>query len=289
MNAKVKKAIIPVAGLGTRFLPATKAIPKEMMPVCDKPVVQYLVEEAIESGIETIIFVTNKNKRAIADHFSRSRELESLLLRAKKSDLLDKVKHIHTHAEFLYVTQEEPLGTGDAVMRARGLVGDEPFAVFYADDIVVAPKGKPAIAQLMKVYERYGASVLGLVRVKRSQSYLYGMAKGKKIDERILRIDTLVEQPKPKDAPSAFASMGRHILTPKIFEHIPKINKTRGELKLTDAIARLANDEEGLYACELEGIWYDCGSKAGFLKANVALALEHPELKKDIKSILKNL
>ena len=289
MSNKVRKAIIPVAGLGTRFLPATKAIPKEMLPVIDKPVLQYLVEEAVESGIETIIFVTNQKKHSIEDHFSRDRDLEAFLRRNKKHSLLEKIQKIHKLAEFIYVCQDEPLGTGDAVLRAKGIVGDEPFAVFYADDIVVSPKGKPAIGQLMKVYEKYEAPVLGLVRVKRSQSYLYGMARGKRIGERVFKIDTLVEQPKPEDAPSTLASMGRHILTPKIFEHIPKVSKTKGELKLTDAIARFSSEEEGLYGYELEGTWYDCGSKAGFLKANLAFALEHPELKGEIRKILKEV
>lgn len=285
---KIRKAIIPVAGFGTRFLPATKVSPKEMLAVVDKPVIQYLVEEAVDAGIETIIFVINSNKHIIGDHFSRNLELESLLRKKGKKKLLASIRDIHTKAEFLYVHQSEPLGTGDALQRAKGMVGDEPFAVFYADDIIVSPKGKPAIGQLMRVYERYGGSVLGLARVKRSQSYLYGMAKGTRVEDGIIRIDTLVEQPQPKDAPSTFASIGRHILTPAIWSHIPKIKKTKGEFKLTDAIARLADSEEGLYGREIDGAWYDCGSKFGFWRANLELGLTHPEIGREAKKYLRN-
>lgn len=295
MKRKVTKAIIPVAGFGTRFLPATKAIPKEMLPVVDKPVVQYLVEEAIESGIETIIFVTNKNKQSIADHFSRSGELESMLLRAKKSDLFDKIKYLHKQAKFLYVMQEKPLGTGDALMRARELIGqEEPFAWFHADDIVVSKS--PAIGQLIGAYEKYGGPILGLFKVPKQDTKLYGVVKGKKISARTTKIDMLVEKPDPKDAPSQLASMGRFILTPDIFPKIvslreiwrrqTKTKKVRGELYLSDAVDMLAKEID-LYGYELEGTWYDCGSKSGFLRANIEIALGHPELKKEARKILR--
>lgn len=286
---KVKKAIIPVAGFGTRFLPATKAIPKEMLPVVDKPVVQYLVEEAVASGIETIIFVVNQKKHAIADHFSRERDFEAFLRRNKKYALLEKIQKIHKLAEFIYVCQDEPLGSGDAVSRAKRLIGDEPFGVFYADDIVRSKK--PALGQLIKAHEKCGGSVLGLFKVPRKDTKLYGVVKLTGSDPvnngvRPQRIDRIVEKPDPKNAPSQLASVGRFILTPEIFPKIAKTKKTKGEVYLADAIDALAK-EGSVYGHELEGTWYDCGSKAGFLRANLAFALEHPELKEEARRILK--
>jgi UTP--glucose-1-phosphate uridylyltransferase len=282
---KVRKAIIPVAGFGTRFLPATKAIPKEMLPVVDKPVLQYLVEEAVASGIETVIFVVNKNKHSIQSHFSKDRDFEDLLKRSKKYALLEKIREIHKLAEFIYVYQDEPLGSGDAIMRAKALVSDEPFGVFYADDIVRSRK--PALGQLIKAHERCGGSVLGLFKVPKKDTRLYGIAKLSRpaLDKQV---EGLVEKPEPKDAPSQLASVGRFILTPEIFPKIAKTKKTKGEVYLADAIDALAKEGK-VYGHELEGTWYDCGSKAGFLKANLAFALEHPELKGEIRKILKGV
>lgn len=275
---KVTKAIIPVAGFGTRFLPATKAIPKEMLPVVDKPVIQYLVEEAAEAGIETIIFVTNRRKHSIQDHFSRDKDFELMLRRAKKHDLLAKVNKIYSLANFIYVSQDEQLGSGDAVARAECLIGEEPFAVFYADDIVVSQK--PAIKQLIEAYEKCGGSVLGLFRVLKQDTRLYGIvnfAGTVPAKNGLRKIDGIVEKPDPQTAPSHLASVGRFILTPDIFSKIAKTKKTKGEFYLSDAIDMLAQEGK-MYGYELEGTWYDCGSKAGYVLANIELAKKHPEL-----------
>ena len=269
MSNSVKKAIIPVAGLGTRFLPATKAIPKEMLPVYDKPVVQYLVEEAAAAGIDTIIFVVNKNKHAIQQHFSRDKNFEQFLRRAKKYDLLDKIKKIHSLANFVYVSQDEPLGSGDAVARAERLIGDEPFAVFYADDIVVAET--PAIGQLIECYEKNQASILGLFKVPKEDVRLYGIAHGKRAAARTIKVEKLVEKPDPQNTSSRLASVGRFVLTPDIFTKIKKIKKTKGEFYLSDAIDMLAREGK-VYGYELEGAWHDCGSKKGYLTANIELS-----------------
>ncbi len=268
MITKIRKAVIPVAGMGTRFLPATKAIPKEMLPVVDKPVVQYLVEEAVASGIETIIFIINKNKHSIEDHFSRDRDLEAALKRAKKFAILDKIKEIHKLAEFIYVCQDEPLGSGDAVMRARGLVGNESFGVFYADDIIESKT--PALDQLIKAHNKCGESVLGLFKVAKEDVHLYGIANVTGSDP-VTKVTKLVEKPDPAKAPSRLASVGRFILTPEIFDKIKKTNKTKGEVYLADAIDMLAQEGK-VYGHELEGKWYDCGSRAGFLRANLELS-----------------
>lgn len=291
---KVRKAIIPVAGFGTRFLPATKAIPKEMLPVCDKPVIQYLVEEAVASGIETIIFVTNRHKHAIGDHFSKNSDFEAMLRRAKKYSLLEQIKNLHKLAKFVYVRQDEPAGSGDAVARAQGVIGDEPFGVFYADDIVHAKN--PALGQLIKAHEKCGGSVLGLFLVPRKDTKLYGIVNlAGTVPDKLIgdnnsprRIDGIVEKPEPTRAPSRLASVGRFILTPEIFPKIAKTKKTRGEVYLADAIDALAKEGK-VYGHELEGAWYDCGSKAGFLRANLAFALEHPELKEEARRILKEV
>ena len=286
MKQRVKKAVIPVAGFGTRFLPATKVIPKEMLPVVDKPVIQYLVEEAVEAGIETIIFVINKNKHSIEDHFSRDRDFEAMLSRTKKHSLLNSVKNIHKLAEFIYISQDEPLGTGDAIMRAKGLVGNEPFAVFWADDIVWSET--PAIGQLIKVYEKFDGPVLGLFKIPRKDTYLYGVPACRRIAKRTFQVSRLIEKPNPKKAPSTFASMGRYIITPEIFPYIAKTKKRGGEVLLPDALDKFIQ-ENNVYGYELEGTWYDCGSKSGFLRANIELALKRPDLRDSIKSILKNL
>lgn len=286
MSNKVRKAVIPVAGFGTRFLPATKSIPKEMLPVVDKPVVQYLVEEAVASGIETIIFVVNKNKHSIQSHFSKDRDFEDLLKRSKKYALLERIKEIHKLAEFIYVYQDEPLGSGDAVARAERLIGDEPFGVFYADDIVRSKT--PALGQLINTYEKCEGSVLGLFKVPKAEVCKYGIAKCNRAGSSPsrLRVERLVEKPDPKEAPSRLASVGRFVLTPEIFSKIAKTKKTNGEVYLADAIDMLAQEGK-VYGHELEGTWYDCGSKAGFLKANLAFALEHPELKGEARRILQ--
>lgn len=286
---KITKAIIPVAGYGTRFLPATKAQPKEMLALLDKPVVQYLVEEAVEAGIKTIIFVINNNKYNIGDHFSRNLELEQLLKAKKKHVLLQKIQHLHNQAEFLYVHQNEPLGSGDAIMRARPLIGDEPFAIFYADDVMVAPSGsKPAIGQLMDAHERYGTSIMGLVRIPIRDSVLYGMVDGKRVDNTTYKISDVIEKPSPKESPSNLASVGRFIATPEVFQHIPKLKKKGGEIYFADALAILAKQGK-LHGRELNARWHDCGSKIGFFRATVELGLCHPEIGKEARSFIKRM
>lgn len=277
MDKKVRKAVIPVAGSGTRLLPATKAQPKEMMILVDKPVVHYLVEEAVAAGIEEILFVINSNKHSVGDYFARDLDLERFLEERGKNDLLEKIKNIHNQARFLYVHQDEPLGSGDALMRGRGFVGDEPFAVFYADDVMESPAGKPAIGQLISAYETHGKSVAGLVDVPREEVFKYGIAQGEKLDERTWRIDELVEKPSVQEAPTTLASVGRFVLTSDIFPLIEKAPQIKGEVYLAsalDALSRAGN----LYGYEIDGKWHDCGSKIGFWRANFELGLQHPEI-----------
>ncbi|MBI2463051.1 MAG: UTP--glucose-1-phosphate uridylyltransferase [Candidatus Spechtbacteria bacterium] len=285
---RVRKAIFPVAGYGTRFLPATKAQPKEMLTLVDKPVVQYLVEEAVEAGIETIIFVINSNKHIIGDHFSRNLELEKMLRAKKKKALLESIRHIHKEAEFIFVHQDEPLGSGDAVMRGRGLVGDEPFALFYADDVMDSPKGKPAIGQLIETFERYHESVMGLIDIPRSQSRFYGMISGKKIGDRTYQIHGVVEKPDPKDTPSTLASVGRFIITPDIFQYIPKLKKKNGEIYFADALDAVAKQGK-LYGYEMDAVWHDCGNKLGFFKATVEFGMKHREIGDEARAFLKRI
>lgn len=277
MDAHVRKAVIPVAGSGTRLLPATKAQPKEMMVLVDKPVVHYLVEEAVEAGIEEILFVINSNKHSVGDYFARDLDLERFLEERGKDDLLEKIKHIHNQARFLYVHQDEPLGSGDALLRGRGFLGNEPFAVFYADDVMESPAGKPAIGQLIAAYERQGASVAGLVDVPRAEVTKYGIAQGEKLDERLWKVDQLVEKPSVEEAPTTLASVGRFVLTPDIFDLIEEAEMIKGEVYLASALDALARSGK-LYGYEIEGKWHDCGSKIGLWRANLELGLNHPEI-----------
>jgi UTP--glucose-1-phosphate uridylyltransferase len=285
MKTTVKKAVIPVAGFGTRLLPATKAQPKEMLPVVDRPVLHYLVAEAAEAGIEQILFITNSKKHGISDYFSRDLELEKYLQERGKEALIDSVRSIHEQAEFLYVHQDEPLGSGDAIMRSRGFVGEEPFAVFYADDIMVCPPGKPAIGQLMAAYDEYQAPVMGLMNVPREEVCKYGVIQGEKVAERVYKLERVVEKPKPEDAPSTLVSVGRFVLTHDIFPYIEKLEKKNGELYLTDAIDMLTHDG-AMYGYEMEGTWHDCGSKLGLWKANLELGLTHPDIGKEAQEYL---
>lgn len=286
MQKDVKKVIIPVAGFGTRFLPATKVQPKEMLPLVDKPVVHYLVEEAVAAGIEQILFVINTNKHAIGDYFARDVNLENFLKERGKDDLLERIRDIHTQAHFLYVHQDEPKGTADAVMRGRPFIGDEPFAVFYADDVMVSPEGKPAIGQLVEVYKEYGTSVMGLVDVPREEVSKYGVVAGEKLTDRTWRVDDAVEKPTSEEAPSTLASVGRMVLTPDIFALIENAEEKKGELYLTDALAQLARQGK-MHGYEMEGTWLDCGSKFGFWKANLELALTHPEIGEAARAYLR--
>jgi len=281
----VRKAVIPVAGLGTRFLPATKAQPKEMLPIVDKPVIQYIVEEAVSAGITQVIFVTGRHKRAIEDHFDRNLELERNLEEKGKEELLKIVREIPEIADFIYVRQKEPLGLGHAVLTAEPAVGNEPFAVLLGDDVMVSDS--PAIGQLIEVYERYKCSVVGLEEVPLEDVGKYGIASGKEVESGIYRLDVFVEKPRPEEAPSNLAIAGRYVLTPGIFDALRRTPKGRGgEIQLTDAI-RILNEREAVYGRILKGKRYDTGDKIGFLEATVDFALMREDLREPFLKILK--
>ncbi len=285
----IKKAIIPVAGFGTRFLPAAKAQPKEMLAVVDKPVVQYIVEEAVASGIEEIIFVTSIGKRAIEDHFDRNFELEYRLEQKSKLKELESIKAIGKLAKFAFVRQSKPLGDGHAVLSALPFVnGNEPVAVLFGDDII---DGKvPALKQLMDAYEKYGNPVIALQKVPRKQVSSYGVIGGTAVNKKIWDIQKFVEKPKVEDAPSDLIFIGRSILTPEILELLPLVEAGKdGEIRLADAFDAYLKGSGSLYGCVFEGTRYDCGNKLGFLKAQVELGLKHPEIGKELRKYLKTL
>ena len=284
----VRKAVFPVAGLGTRFLPATKASPKEMLCVVDKPLIQYAVEEAVEAGITEMIFVTGRSKRSIEDHFDRSFELEHELEAKHKTELLNLVRNIKpSHINCVYVRQPEALGLGHAVNCAASLVGNEPFAVVLADDLLDHQPG--VLKQLVGIYEHYRSSVIAVEKIQPSQSKSYGVVAGIAAGERLTKLSDIVEKPEPQNAPSDQGVVGRYIFTPSIFQHIAKLKPgAGGEYQLTDAIQSLLK-LEAVYAYAYEGVRYDCGSKIGFLKASVEFALRHPETGADFRAYLKNL
>lgn len=284
---KIRKAVIAVAGLGTRFLPAAKAQPKEMLSLVDKPVIQYLVEEAVAAGIKDIILVTSQTKRAIEDHFDRNFELEYRLRQRGKTKLLEEVLRISDLANFIYVRQKTPRGWGDAILQAESVVGDQPFAYFSGDDVIISKK--PAIGQLMKVYEKYGDGVLGIKEVPWNQTDNYGIIKPVQLSSRVYEVKGIVEKPSPKKAPSNLAITGRYIFTSEIFSALRKTKPdTNGEIVGTDAIKILLG-KRPFYASQYEGDYYDCGSKIGFLKATVVMAMKHPELKKDFSKFLRQI
>ncbi|MCI2252747.1 UTP--glucose-1-phosphate uridylyltransferase GalU [Domibacillus sp. PGB-M46] len=284
---KVKKAIIPAAGLGTRFLPATKAMPKEMLPIVDKPTIQYIVEEAIESGIEDIIIVTGKGKRAIEDHFDHSFELEQNLLSKGKFELLSEVQKSSKLVDIHYIRQKEPKGLGHAIWCARKFIGDEPFAVLLGDDIVKADT--PCLKQMIDQYNRYNASILGVQTVQEEAVSRYGIVDGSMIDNRLYSVRGLVEKPAREEAPSNLAILGRYILSPKIFELLNSQKPgAGGEIQLTDAIAQL-NEHEAVYAYDFEGTRYDVGEKMGFIQTNIEFALQHKELRSELMAYLSSI
>ncbi|MGH8398395.1 MAG: UTP--glucose-1-phosphate uridylyltransferase GalU [Gammaproteobacteria bacterium] len=286
---KIRKAVFPVAGLGTRFLPATKASPKEMLPIVDKPLIQYAVEEAVEAGAQVLVFVTSRTKRAISDHFDRAYELETeMALRGKKA-LLDLVQNIiPPNVTCVYIRQAEALGLGHAVLCAEPVVGNEPFFVVLADDLIDGG-GRSALLQMKDVYDRYGGSVIGVERVAREETSRYGIITPEEISPRLFKIQHIVEKPKPVDAPSLLGVVGRYLLTPGIFELLRKTREgAGGEIQLTDAIQVLLS-AEGVYACEFEGVRYDCGDKFGYLKATVEYGLKHTELSDDFRDYLKRI
>ena len=273
----VRKAVFPVAGLGTRFLPATKASPKEMMPVVDKPLIQYAVEEAIAAGVTDLVFVTGRSKRAIEDHFDKATELEAELERKQKHDLLALVRSIlPSHVNCIYIRQAEPLGLGHAVLCAKPVIGDEPFAVLLADDLLDGEV--PIMKQMVDKYDYYRCSVLGVQDVPREDTRSYGIVAARPLADRLEAMTAIVEKPKPEDAPSTLAVVGRYVLTPRIFHYLENAKPgAGGEIQLTDGIAALLKEEQVL-AYRYEGIRYDCGSKQGYLQATVELGLKHPEV-----------
>lgn len=286
MERIVKKAVFPVAGLGTRFLPATKANPKEMLTVVDKPLIQYAAEEAVNAGIEELIFVTSSSKRAIEDHFDKNYELESELERKGKTDLLKIVREVvPANVTCVYVRQPEALGLGHAVLCAKPVVGDEPFAVILADDLI-NNSGNCVLGQMISVYNDHHASILGVEEVPAEETEKYGIVDPGDTDGRVSQVNSIVEKPLPEEARSNLAVVGRYVLTPSIFKHLEKIPRgAGGEIQLTDAIEQLLGDEQVL-AYRFEGKRYDCGSKLGYLQATVEFALEHPELRDDFRDYL---
>ena len=285
---KITKAVFPVAGMGSRFLHATKATAKEMLPVVDKPLIQYAVEEAVAAGITDMVFITGRNKRAIEDHFDKAYELEATLEATGKTELLRIVQEVvPRHINCIYIRQAEPLGLGHAVLCALPVVNNEPFAVILADDLI---EGKtPIMKQMVDVFARHHCSVLGVQDVPRSQTRQYGIVSAINIEPNIEKVNGIVEKPKPEDAPSTLAVVGRYILTPRIFHHLQEVKPgAGGEIQLTDGIEALMR-EETLLAYRFEGTRYDCGSKLGYLKAQVAFGLKHEELRCEFSAFLKGL
>ena len=303
----IKKVIIPVAGLGTRFLPATKAQPKEMLPIVDKPIIQYLVEEAVASGITEVIFVTGRGKRAIEDHFDYAYELEQVLVKRGKKELMKTIREISNLASFTYVRQKEPRGDGDALLAAAHLVGDEPCAVLFGDDLI---DGKvPCLKQMIKVFERYGDPVIALEEVDKKEVSSYGIVAATSVDNkiypvrnsslklsgrvsaggisnRVYEVKSIVEKPAVKDAPSNLAIVGKYIITKNVFDELRELRSSRGEIHLSDALRNVLR-RQAVYGYRFDGQRYDCGSKIGFLKAIVDFGLKHEETKKEFKKYLK--
>ena len=284
---QIKKAIIPAAGLGTRFLPATKAQPKEMLPIVDKPTIQYIVEEAVASGIEDIVIVTGRTKKSIEDHFDKSVELEMELEKHGKDELLEIAKSVSEIANLYYIRQKEPKGLGHAVLTAKNFIGDEPFAVLLGDDVITSEV--PCLKQMMDQYEKHGASILGVQTVAQDQVDKYGIIQGVQIEERLYTVENMVEKPPVGEAPSNVAVLGRYIITPAIFPLLEKQEAgAGGEIQLTDALCKLAQQEK-MYAYDFKGRRYDVGSKIGFLEATVDFALAREDLRDDFMAYLKEV
>jgi UTP--glucose-1-phosphate uridylyltransferase len=282
---KVRKAVIPVAGLGTRFLPATKVVPKELLPIVDIPSIQYVVQEAVDAGIEEIIFVTGRGKDAIEDHFDEAPELEQILSDRGQSEMVKMLRRIAEMTEVVSVRQKKPLGLGHAVLCARDLVGSEPFAVLLADDLI--DSDTPCVRQLLNIFEETQDSVVALMEVAESEVQQYGVIKGKEIKKRLYQVEATVEKPAAKDAPSRMAIIGRYVLRPEIFsilQHLP--SGKGGELQLTDGLSQLLHERK-VYGCEFLGDRYDIGDKFGFVRATVAYALKRPDLKDKVLEYLK--
>lgn len=282
---KVRKAIIPAAGLGTRFLPATKAQPKEMLPIVDKPTLQYIIEEAIESGIEEILIITGRNKSSIENHFDKSVELELELEKSGKTELLEEVRKISDMVNIHYIRQKEPKGLGHAIHCAKSFIGDEPFAVLLGDDIVYNPE-KPCLKQMIEAYDEYKTSILGVQEVAHEDVSKYGIVEGKHIEGRVYKVKDLVEKPSIEDAPSNIAILGRYIINPAIFEILEHTKPGKGgEIQLTDGLKELAQ-REAMYAYVFEGRRYDVGDKLGFIEATIDFALNREDLREGVLEYL---
>ena len=281
---KIRKAVIPVAGMGTRFLPITKSVPKEMLPIVDKPTISYIVEEAINSGIEEILFITSPYKKCIEDYFDKSYELENRLEKSNKLDKLEEIKNIGKGAKFYYIRQGEPLGSGHAIYLAKSFVGNEPFAVMYGDDIMYSEK-VPVLKQLIDVYNKYDSSVLGCMEVDYSIINRYGSIKLNEDGS----INTVIEKPNKEDAPSNIASLGRYIIKPEIFDYIEKLTPSiNGEIQFTDAMMNMMKNYKFM-PCIFDGKYYDTGSKDGYIKANIEFALKRNDLKDKVREIINNV
>lgn len=288
MSKKIRKAIIPAAGLGTRFLPATKAQPKEMLPIVDKPTIQYIIEEAVASGIEEILIITGRSKKCIEDHFDKSVELELELEKSGKEEMLKMVREISDMVDIHFIRQKEPRGLGHAISCAKTFVGNEPFAVLLGDDIVYN-EGKPCLKQLIDCYDEYKTSVLGVQTVEAKDVNKYGIVNGIHIEDRVYKVKGLVEKPPVEEAPSNVAILGRYIITPQIFKILEETKPGKGgEIQLTDALLKLIY-EEAMYAYDFEGTRYDVGDKLGFLKATVEYALRREDLRDGFIEYLNTL
>ncbi|MEW6037661.1 MAG: UTP--glucose-1-phosphate uridylyltransferase GalU [Pseudomonadota bacterium] len=290
MAKVIRKAVFPVAGLGTRFLPATKASPKEMLPVVDKPLIQYAVEEAVAAGIDEMVFITGRSKNAIMDHFDKAYELETELAARNKGDILNIVRNIiPPHVTCIYIRQAEALGLGHAVACAKAVIGNEPFAVLLADDLIDGNNHGGCLSQMVRIFDKWQCSVLGIERIDPSESHSYGIVKTSPIEAGLDKVEAIVEKPRPENAPSNQAVVGRYILTPAIFDKLANVSRgAGGEIQLTDAIAMLLN-EQTVLAYEFNGKRYDCGSKLGYLIATVEQGLQHAELRAGFEAYLRSL
>jgi len=284
---KVKKAVIPAAGFGTRFLPATKVVPKELLPIVDKPTIQYIMEEVAAAGIEEVILITGREKGSIEDHFDTSSELENHLKKKNRKDLLRMVQNISEMVTLVSVRQKEPLGLGHAILCAKKVVGHEPFAVLLGDDLIDAKI--PCIRQMIDVYQKMGGALLAIQKVPKTETHLYGIIKGKRVSDRIYRIEEMVEKPKQGTAPSNLAIIGRYILPPQIFGILERVSPDpKGEIQLTDGLRGLSQGIP-IFGYEFFGDRYDAGDKLGYLQANISFGLKHPELGPKLKRFLKNM
>lgn len=284
---KIKKAVIPVAGLGTRFLPATKTVPKELLPIVDIPAIQYVVQEAVDSGISEVIFVTGRGKDSIEDHFDEAPELEQVLEGREQTETVKNLRRIAEMIEVVSVRQKRPLGLGHAVLCARDLVGDEPFAVLLSDDLIEA--SVPCMRQLVDIFEEKKESVIALRRVPEQEVQKYGIVQGKQLSDRLYEVEDMVEKPRPQEAPSRMAIIGRYILQPEIFSFLEKVSSGKGgEIQLTDGISQLARQKK-VYGYEFEGEHYDIGDKLGFVRATVAYALKRSDLEEQVRDYLRTV